>query len=103
MRAGRLLRQLDAGAGYRDQIEKEIEMRLGRGPQGSAPHLTGSAPHLGGSAPHMSDAASHATDAARTLEVRELLAARACVACHTANDPDAKFCKNCGKSMGESL
>src|SRR5262245_4466751 len=29
-RAARLLRQLDAGAGYRDQIEREIERRLGK-------------------------------------------------------------------------
>ena len=31
-RAARLLRQLDAGAGYRDQIEREIEKRLGKAP-----------------------------------------------------------------------
>jgi hypothetical protein len=29
-RATRLMRQLDAGAGYREQIEREIEQRLGR-------------------------------------------------------------------------
>ena len=28
-RAGRLMRQLDAGAGYRDQIEKDLEKRIG--------------------------------------------------------------------------
>ena len=28
-RAGRLMRQLDAGAGYREQIERELEKRLG--------------------------------------------------------------------------
>jgi hypothetical protein len=31
-RAARLMRQLDAGAGYRDQIEREIERRLGKAP-----------------------------------------------------------------------
>jgi hypothetical protein len=31
-RAARLLRQLDAGAGYREQIEREIEKRLGKAP-----------------------------------------------------------------------
>jgi hypothetical protein len=31
-RAGRLMRQLDAGAGYREQIEREIEKRLGKAP-----------------------------------------------------------------------
>jgi hypothetical protein len=29
-RAARLIRQLDAGTGYREQIEKEIEQRVGR-------------------------------------------------------------------------
>jgi hypothetical protein len=31
-RVGRLMRQLDAGAGYRDQIERELEKRLGEKP-----------------------------------------------------------------------
>ena len=31
-RAAGLMRQLDAGAGYREQIEKEIERRLGKAP-----------------------------------------------------------------------
>ena len=31
-RAARLLRQLDAGTGYREQIEREIERRLGKAP-----------------------------------------------------------------------
>jgi hypothetical protein len=31
-RAARLMRQLDAGAGYRDQIDREIERRLGKAP-----------------------------------------------------------------------
>ena len=34
-RAARLLRQLDAGAGYREQIEREIERRLGKANAGS--------------------------------------------------------------------
>jgi len=35
-RAARLLRQLDAGAGYRSQIEREIERRLGKAPAPAA-------------------------------------------------------------------
>jgi hypothetical protein len=31
-RAARLMRQLDAGAGYREQIQREIEKRLGKAP-----------------------------------------------------------------------
>jgi hypothetical protein len=36
-RAARLLRQLDAGAGYREQIEREIERRLGKAPAIAGP------------------------------------------------------------------
>jgi hypothetical protein len=32
-RAGRIMRQLDAGSVYREQIEKEVELRLGRVPR----------------------------------------------------------------------
>src|SRR5258707_5076355 len=32
-RAARLMRQLDAGAGYRDQIEKDVAQRVGDAPQ----------------------------------------------------------------------
>jgi hypothetical protein len=60
-RAAGLLRQLDAGAGYRAQIEKEIEQRVGR---------------------------------------KAVVVANICRACETENDTDAKFCKNCGTSLG---
>jgi hypothetical protein len=60
IRAAGLIRQLDAGAGYRAQIEKELAKRV-------------SAPATG-----------------------------ICVACATANDPDAKFCKHCGASLVKS-
>jgi hypothetical protein len=70
-RAVRLMRQLDAGAGYRELIEKEVASRVGR----PAP-----APVAGGKSP-----------AATAL--------RACPACSVANDPDARFCKSCGTSL----
>jgi hypothetical protein len=60
-RAARLMRQLDAGAGYRNEIEKEIAKRIGK-----------------------------------VLPSRP---ANECGSCHTANDPDARFCKHCGHSM----
>ena len=56
-RAAGLIRQLDAGASYRAEIEKEVAKRV------SVP----------------------ATDT--------------CAACATQNDPDAKFCKNCGRAL----
>ena len=63
-RATRLMRQLDAGSGYREQIERDLAKRLG-------PDAT---------APVKADA-------------------RACSACATTNDPDARFCKNCGAKL----
>jgi hypothetical protein len=69
-RAARLIRQLDAGEGYRSQIERELEKRLG--------------------------------DAGMPLEAlgkEAALAERVCGSCSTANDPDARFCKNCGNRL----
>jgi len=62
-RVGRLMRQLDAGAGYRDQIERDLTKRMGQ-----APPVTPTA-------------------------------ARACASCQIENDPDARFCKNCGARL----
>ena len=67
-RALGLMRQLDAGGGYREQIAKEIAARLERG--GALPNPE------------------------TVIEVRGL-----CPACDTQNDPDAKFCKNCGAKL----
>jgi len=70
-RAAGLLHQLDAGAGYREAIDKEIEKRVGRTSSGSP----------------------GPTDKAR-------LTTRACPSCATANDADARFCKHCGAALG---
>jgi hypothetical protein len=69
-RAARLMRQLDAGSGYREQIEKEIAKRIG----------------------------GHGGEGARASAQRpaEL---PACARCATANDHDAKFCKRCGAPL----
>ena len=68
-RALGLMRQIDAGGGYREQIAKEVQQRLeGR--------LEG-------------DGFSHRHD--------DLVAGRC--ECGTQNDPDAKFCKNCGAKL----
>jgi hypothetical protein len=73
-RAARLMRQLDAGSGYRSEIEKEITKRIGEAPapghgeskeQDPPPQIVG-----------------------------------ACAACGTSNDVDARFCKHCGAAMG---
>jgi hypothetical protein len=63
-RASRLIKQLDAGTGYRPQIERDLAKRLG-----------------------------DSTDKASAP------AASACAKCSTLNDPDARFCKECGAQL----
>lgn len=63
-RATRLIKQLDAGAGYRTQIERDLAKRLGDTKETPAPR-----------------------------------AAQVCAGCSTSNEPDAKFCKNCGAKL----
>ena len=72
-RALGLMRQLDAGSTpYRDVIEKELALRVGRTPSAVKP-------------------------AAAEPEMKaERIAA---CACGTANDPDARFCKSCGARL----
>jgi hypothetical protein len=62
-RALGLMRQLDAGGGYRDQIAREVEGRLSQEPVRLKPDATG------------------------------------LCECGTKNDPDARFCKNCGAKL----
>ena len=64
VRAARLIRQLDAGTGYREQIERDLGKRLG----------------------------GQVAASAKAAE-------RACGACGTANDHDARFCKSCGAKL----
>jgi len=72
-RAARLMRDLDAGGGYRAQIERDLAKRIAevdaraKGPR-------------------------HEEKSARAGE-------RTCAACSTANDGDARFCKNCGQKL----
>jgi hypothetical protein len=77
-RAGRIMRQLDAGSGYRARIEADLAKRLGE-----TPDLKGRA---------------HSQGDARDSS-RPELTARACAACAMVNDPDAKFCKQCGNRL----
>jgi len=75
-RALGLMRQLDAGAGYRDTIEQELDKRLGKR---GAPEATAASEPT-------PDAAAAAPDLA-------------CAACGQANDRDARFCKQCGSKL----
>ena len=68
-RAARLIRQLDAGGGYREQIERDVAKRLAER-ESTLPPPT---------APAKSS--------------------RECAACATVNDEDARFCKSCGQKL----
>jgi hypothetical protein len=72
-RAAGLMRQLDAGAGYREQIEKEIEKRIGKGEVTRVKTIAGSTKQ----------------DPAYAI----------CGQCKTSNDLDARFCKACGSRL----
>jgi len=82
-RVGRLMRQLDAGAGYRDQIERELEKRM-----------AATDARLKPSRSNDSDDSSGRAERSATA-----LAERRCVACETTNDADARFCKSCGQKI----
>jgi hypothetical protein len=70
-RALRLITQLDGAAAYREMIERDVAARL--------PALPADPPPARTAAP--ADARSACTD------------------CGTANDPDARFCKSCGRPV----
>jgi hypothetical protein len=78
-RAIRLMRQLEAGAGYRERIEKDLLKRLGDA-AGKAPEPKARAYEPSSESPSQADA-------------------RRCASCSTANDADAKFCKSCGQAF----
>ena len=68
-RAIGLMRQLDSDGGYRDAIEREVQARLSPRPGASSASGAGASSTSG-----------------------------AC-SCGTVNDPDARFCKNCGNKL----
>jgi hypothetical protein len=72
-RAAGLIRQLDAGGGYKEQIAKEIEIRL--------------------------KADSTKADSTKADSTVVALRTSECSGCGTVNDEDAKFCKNCGAKL----
>lgn len=85
-RAIRLMKQLDAGAGYRERIEQDLAKRMGVASK--TPERT-TTPDLKGRAyetPHDSPAVPMVAVSGRT-----------CAACSVVNDADARFCKACGQ------
>src|SRR5688572_20843305 len=81
-RAVGLLKQLDAGGGYKEQIAKEIEQRLSRSEGDGFSHRQNGAMDA--------EAATAKAVALRTFD---------CGQCGTENDEDAKFCKHCGAKL----
>jgi hypothetical protein len=78
------MRQLDEGGGYREQIAKEVEQRLGR---------------LEGDGLNRRPDELEATAKAGALQTALQTTVNACPSCETSNDADAKFCKNCGARL----
>jgi hypothetical protein len=76
-RAARIMRQLDAGSGYRDQIERDLTKRLGAGDARLKP----------------------SRDAEEDQRGARASAGRVCAQCSTGNDGDARFCKSCGTAL----
>jgi hypothetical protein len=114
-RASRLMRQLDAGSVYREQIDREVERRLRD--SGSGTRDFASTTRISGSGTQATQdrrnadfpvgeyepgaPASLDTDSGSSASQMPSSASRAgaCPSCDTLNDPDARFCKNCGTRM----
>jgi hypothetical protein len=84
-RAARLIRQLDAGANYREQIEQDLTKRLEQIP----------------ARPKDSTPARPVPDVRGEVGVAtaDPAVAPICAACATENDADARFCKACGQRL----
>ena len=106
-RAARLMRQLDAGAGYRDQIEKDLAKRIGEGDARLKPPRDEAGDREARSAKPESGSAKAPADRHQRSDSAErgddrgatALAERMCASCETTNDSDAKFCKQCGAAL----
>jgi hypothetical protein len=86
-RAAGLLRQLDAGTGYRQAIEHEIQRRIGKDVKVETPRK----------ASVVCGACGTANDADARFCTN--CGARRCIGCGTANDRNVRFCKQCGASQ----
>ncbi|HMB79052.1 MAG TPA: zinc ribbon domain-containing protein [Vicinamibacterales bacterium] len=87
-RVARVMRQLDAGASYREQIEKDLAQRIEQAPDA----------RLKGSRSEHAEKDSRAEHAEKERSA-SLSGERLCASCDTTNDTDAKFCKGCGAKL----
>jgi hypothetical protein len=81
-RASGLIRQLDAGAGYREQIERDVEKRLASTEAGAGAPGPKDPAYMRGQDPGA-----------------DAYTGNFCTQCGTKNEADAKFCKNCGHRL----
>lgn len=92
-RAGRLIRQLDAGSGYRSKIEQEVAKRLEGMPE----------PKGGKVRETRTCASCHTVNDADAKFCKKCGAkaheTRTCGSCRTVNDADAAFCTSCGEKL----
>ena len=119
-RAAGLLRQLDAGSGYREAIQMELDKRIGKRSPAARTLPAAPKPGEGGSGPREDPTTPRTVSAPReepkpaptspqassgqvaVLPTQgEKPAAKICLSCCTQNDPDARFCKGCGYHMGD--
>jgi hypothetical protein len=84
-RAARLMRQLDAGAGYRDRVERDLAKRMGERASAAEPQDSRCTTPVTADAGPAGRAGSSP--------------ARTCAACATVNEADARFCKECGAKL----
>ena len=94
VRAARLIRQLDAGAGYREQIERELAKRLGDADARLKPSRSEDGRRAKAVVERHEEGSS-----AKAFTERHEAAEPVCASCNTANDTDARFCKSCGQPL----
>ena len=92
-RALGLIGQLDAGEGYRDEIEKAVATRLAT----IAPRGVPAASQVEGAA--KAEASGSAVHAVVPPAKDPIPPTKLCSACGTVNEADALFCKHCGANM----
>ena len=95
-RAARLMRQLDAGGGYREQIEQDLIARLEQASVNGQESARLKPPRYDVDEDRAVDSADHS---AKASTGRGASAERRCASCDTVNDPDARFCKGCGGKL----
>ena len=92
-RAGRLIRQLDAGSGYRTAIEQDLVKRLGD--QAEAKPGKARETRTCASCRTVNDADAKFCKSCGTRAHDT----RTCASCRTVNDADAAFCTSCGEKL----